>query len=93
MNKIKFAVISFALILGITGAVLAKVNEKKRQTSNTAYIRNAANTAWVSVTFSTSVWKALDVTCVQSQITTCSNTQVNVYLTQNINNPAAFVQP
>jgi len=92
MKRIKIALTGLALILAVSGVVVAKANEKKRLLQTTVYFRNIANDTWFSLQASSSVFdqKSGGTT---ATIASDNNGAITLYASQSLTDQAKFVQP
>jgi uncharacterized protein YfaP (DUF2135 family) len=92
MKNVKSVLTTLVFALAITGAVVAKTNEKKRGTSNVAYFVNSVN-AFQSVTITGSPFAAKAGSNTQAGIVQTNGVSLPLYIDQDVSDPAQFVKP
>ena len=92
MKKVRIVLTTLVFALAITGAVVAKTNEKKRFASTVAYFKNTSN-VWTTVTVTTSQFDAKATGNTQAAIIDKNNASVLLYIDQDVSDPAQFTKP
>lgn len=92
MKKVKIALTCLTFALAITGAVVAKANEKKRALQATAYFVKADGITWANIVGSQNMFDAQG-TSTQAALIDQNNASVLLYTSQSTSNAAKFVKP